>query len=77
MDIESLNQLISKKLKGLRAENLLSLESVAKQLNIHRETLRRYENNPKLMSIDFFVKLLNCYEIKANIFFEDVNGKLP
>lgn len=71
-----LNDIISKKLKGLRAENSMTLDDVAKHLNIHRETLRRYENNPLKMDMDTYVKLLNLYKKDVSIFFEEVYGKM-
>ena len=74
MDI---NELISKKLKGLRAENSYSLDDVANRIGLHRETVRRYENNPYIMSIDILLKILELYQVNVNVFFEEIYGKMP
>lgn len=75
--MELIYEKISIKLRGLRAENSLSLDEVGKRLNLHRETIRRYENNPSIMSIDVLIKLLNLYKKDVNIFFNEIYGKLP
>lgn len=64
------SKLISEKLKGLRAENCLSQEQVAEKLNIHRETFRKYENNPLTMNIGLFIEMLEIYGSNPLIFFE-------
>ena len=73
--MKDINELISTKLKGLRAENSLTLDEVGKQLKLHRETVRRYENNPKIMSIDIFIKLLSVYQKNVIVFFDEIYGK--
>lgn len=75
--MEELLKEIAIKLKGLRAENDLTLEQVSSKLNIHRETIRRYENNPKNMNMDIFIQLLNLYNTEPLIFFERLYGKMP
>lgn len=75
MDI--LNKKISAKLKGLRAEKGYSLEKMSKLLNIHRETLRKYENNPVSMEIGQFLKILEIYDVETIYFFELIYGKMP
>lgn len=69
------NELISKKLKGLRAENMLSLEEISSKLGVHRETYRKYENNPQSMDIGLFIELLSIYNYDPLIFFEQIYGK--
>ena len=75
--MNDIRNLISIKLKGLRAENSFSLDYVGRQLELHRETVRRYENNPSLMSVDTFLKLLDLYHISSNVFFEEIYAKMP
>lgn len=68
---------ISGKLKGIRAENGYSLEEMADKLSIHRETLRRYENNPSIIEIGLFLKMLDIYKIETTYFFSLIYGKMP
>ena len=58
--MENIYHQISLKLKGLRAENNLTYSDVGKIINVHRETARIYENNPKKMTVEIFIKLLNA-----------------
>lgn len=69
--------LISKRLRELRSGNNLTYDQVASILKIHRETVRRYEKNPAIMSIDIFIKMLDIYGYKTNIFFNEIYGNLP
>lgn len=71
------NELISEKLRGLRAEKKLSYEDVANILKIHRETFRKYENNPNQMDIGTFLEILEIYNIDPIIFFTQIYGKMP
>lgn len=73
----SMLPLISKRLKELRSGNNLTYDQVASILKIHRETVRRYEKNPAIMSIDIFIKMLDIYRYKTNIFFNEIYGNLP
>lgn len=75
--MENQIKIISTKLKGLRAENGYLMENVADKLGIHRETLRKYENNPSSMEIGMFLKLLNLYDVETTYFFDLVYGKMP
>ena len=72
-----LESMIAKRLKELRASNNLTCAELALKLNVHRETIRRYEKNPKSMSIDMFLRLLDIYGYETNIFFDEIYGKLP
>lgn len=67
---------ISDRLIALRAVNKLSLEEVAIKLGVHRETVRRYENHPKKMNIDVFIKILNVYNTNPIIFVNEIYGKM-
>lgn len=74
-DLNKVLEDVSTKLRGLRAENHMTLEEVSKKIGIHRETLRRYENNESKIDIDIFLKLLDLYNKEVYIFFKEVYGK--
>ena len=63
---------IGRELKVVRIRNNLKIEDVAKNLNINRETLRRYEKNSSGLSVERLEELLNFYKIDKRIFFENV-----
>ena len=63
---------IGKELKIIRIRNDMSLENVALNLGINKETLRRYENNANGLSVERLEELLNYYNVKKTIFFENV-----
>lgn len=75
--MENVIKKISGKLKGIRAEKGYSLEEMAEKLGIHRETFRKYENNPSLIEIGMLLKILNIYDIETTYFFELIYGNLP
>ena len=64
-------------MKGLRAEKGFSLEEMAEKIGVHRETLRKYENNPSSIEIGTLLKMLNIYDIETTYFFELIYGKMP
>ncbi len=68
---------ISGKLKGIRAEKGYSQEEIAEKLGIHRETFRKYENDPSSMEIAQFLKILDIYGVDTIYFFNLVYGNLP
>ena len=57
---------IGKELKVIRIRNDLSLDDVAHDININRETLRRYENNSNGLSVERLEELLNYYNIEKS-----------
>lgn len=59
---------IGKELKIIRIRNNLRLEDVADNLNINKETLRRYENNSNGLSVERLEQLLDFYKIDKSIF---------
>lgn len=67
-----MREAIGKELKIIRIRNNLKLEEVANKLNINKETLRRYENNSKGLSVERLEELLNFYGISKQIFFESL-----
>lgn len=77
IDNNVLERIIAKRLKELRASNNLTFAELALKLNVHRETIRRYEKDPKSMSIDMFLRLLDIYGYETNIFFNEIYGKMP
>ena len=68
-------KIISEKLRGLRAEKRYTLEQIAEKIGIHRETFRKYENNPFEMSIETFIKVLSIYDTNPSIFFDSIMAK--
>lgn len=75
--MNEINKNISAKLRGLRAEKGFSLEEMAEKLGIHRETLRKYENDPFVIEIGLLLKMLNIYDMDTTYFFELIYGKMP
>lgn len=58
---------ISKKLRGLRAEYKFTFQDISSKLkkngiDIHRETLRKYEKNPDRMPLKILTEWLSLYE---------------
>ncbi len=74
---ELLENLISKRLKELRVSNDYTYAKVALELNINRETIRRYEKKPSIMTVDTFLRLLDLYGYETKIFFDEIYGKMP
>lgn len=66
MDIER----IGNAMKLLRNSKGWSLETESKMLNIHRNTLAIYEENPENMSIGLLNKFLKIHNITKDIFFK-------
>jgi len=75
--MEEINKIISTKLKGLRAEKGYSLEEMAEKIGVHRETLRKYENNPSSIEIGTLLEMLDIYDMDTTYFFELIYGKMP
>lgn len=75
--MECILETISGKLKGIRAEKGYSQEEMAEKIGIHRETFRKYENDPASLEVGQLLKLLDIYEIETPYFFELVYGKMP
>ena len=50
---------------------------MAEKIGIHRETLRKYENNPSSIEIGILLKMLNIYDVETTYFFELIYGKMP
>ena len=59
-------------MKLLRNSKEWSLEKESQMLNIHRNTLAIYEENPENMSIGLFNSFLNIHNISRDYFFKIV-----
>lgn len=68
MDVER----IGDAMKLLRNSKNWSLETESKLLDIHRNTLSIYEENPENMSIGLLNKFLSIHNITMAIFFKIV-----
>lgn len=75
--MENITKIISGKLKGIRAEKGYTQEEIAEKLGIHRETFRKYENDPSLLEIGQFLKILDIYGVETTYFFNLIYGNLP
>lgn len=67
-----MQEAIGQELKIIRIRKNLSLEEVAKSLNLNAETIRRYENNSAGLSVERLESILNLYNVNMSIFFNAV-----
>lgn len=67
-----MQEAIGKELKIIRIRKNLSIDDVAKFLNLNVETIRRYENNSSGLSIERLESILDFYKIDMSIFFNNV-----
>ena len=70
--MKTTRELIADELRSIRARTGLSIETVAKETQISKDTISRYENNLVSMQIDILEKLLNYYNINFDIFFTNI-----
>lgn len=75
--IDDYIEIITRKLKGLRAECGLSLEEVANRVGCHRETLRLYEKDCSKVDTKLLLDLLKVYNVEPSYFFATIIGKMP
>lgn len=75
--MEETIKIISGKLKGIRVEQGYTQEEVAEKIGVHRETFRKYENDPSILEIGQLLKILDIYNIDVNYFFDLIYGNLP
>lgn len=73
--MENIINNISGKLKGIRAEKGYSLEEIADKIGVHRETFRKYENNPSTIEIGQLLKILDIYDVDTIYFLVFVMAK--
>ena len=55
----------------------VALMEMAEKIGVHRETLRKYENNPLIIEIGILLNMLNIYDIETTYFFDLIYGNLP
>ena len=70
--MKSTREMIADELRSIRAKLNLSIENVAEQSNVNKDTISRYENHSVSMNIDIIEKLLNTYNIDFAIFFTNI-----
>lgn len=63
-------KLIAEELRSLRSKKNKTIEEVSKALNIHFNTLSKYEKDASDMQLGTLEKILNYYEIDELIFFK-------
>lgn len=73
--MKSTRELISDELRSIRAGKKISIEKVAEESKVNKDTISRYENNLVSMQIDILEKLLKFYEVDFDIFFTNIYAK--
>lgn len=68
-------ELIANKLRSIRAELNYTIEYVANNSNVNKDTISRYENNQVSMQIDILEKLIQFYGYNFDIFFKEIYVK--
>lgn len=63
-------KLVAKELKILRERNNKTVEEVSNDLNIHTNTLYKYEKDAADLKLESLEKILNYYQIDELIFFK-------
>lgn len=64
---------IGRELKLIRLHKELTLEQAAKILDIHKNTLSVYENNPEILKIGKLYSFLEKYNVSPDIFFKNIS----
>ena len=75
--MEEIIKKISGKLKGIRVELGYTQEEIAEKIGVHRETFRKYENEPSILEVGQLLKILEVYNIDTTYFFNSIYGKTP
>ena len=70
--MKSTRELIATELRIMRAKKNESVETVADNSGVSRDTITWYEKNLTSPSIDNLEKLLNYYEVDFDIFFTNI-----
>lgn len=65
-------KLIGNELRSLRNKNGKTAEDVSNDMNIHQNTLYKYEKDATDLPLGLFQKLLNYYDTNEIIFFKIV-----
>ena len=67
---------IGKELQIVRIRKDLDVKTVAKRLDCHVETLKRWEKNPKGLSIEKLEELLDFYNEDKVSFFANISANM-
>lgn len=70
-----INKMAAAKLRGLRAEKGYTIEKVANDTSINKDTICRYENSNVSMQLWILDKLVNFYGSSLDIFFKEIYDK--
>ncbi len=70
--MKATRELIAEELRSIRARKKKSIEIVALESKVNKDTISRYENNLVSMQIDILEKLLDYYKIDFAIFFTNI-----
>lgn len=70
-----INKIAASKLRGLRAEKGYTIEDVANNTNVNKDTICRYENSNVSMQLWILDKLVNFYGSSLDIFFKEIYDK--
>lgn len=63
--------MVGKKIKFIREKQDLNQREFAKQFNISKSTLSRYERNETEIPLSFIIEIIKHYKLDANIFVYD------
>lgn len=69
-----LKESIASELRKIRAGLNMSIEQVALNSGVNKDTICRYENNQVNMNIDILFKILSSYNVSFAIFFANINA---
>lgn len=67
---------VAAELRALRSKNNLKQKEVAEKAGIDTMTIVRYENNNVSMQLDMLEKIVNVYNMKIDIFFDNVYANM-
>ena len=70
-----INKMAASKLRGLRAEKNYTIEKVANDTGINKDTICRYENSNVSMQLWILDKLVTFYDSSLDIFFKEIYDK--
>ncbi|NLB05156.1 MAG: helix-turn-helix transcriptional regulator [Fastidiosipila sp.] len=68
-------QIFAKRLRELRKEMSLRQEDIAKDLNVSRQTISKYERGVREPDFCMLIKLADYYKVSIDFLFGRVQGK--
>ena len=71
-NINEYDVLIGNRLKEERLKRKMSLADVSKFFSVSRQTIFRWENGERGMSMEAFIKMLEFYGLEPNQFVKDI-----